>query len=70
MLDLVLQGLLELAALPAERVWDRVRPAATRRSGMARAFVYTVGGTAVVLIYLVALAVLVAAFYAVAYAVT
>jgi hypothetical protein len=30
----------------------------------------TLGGTAVVLIYLVALAVLVAAFYAVAYAVT
>ena len=69
-MDLLLQGLIELAAWPAERIWARVRRAAGRRGGIARAAVHALGGLAVACAYLVALAVLAAVFYAIAYVVT
>lgn len=69
-LDVVIHGLGELAAVPAERVWRRIRPAARRRGRAGRACLYVLGGAAVVLVYLAATAVVVAAFYAVAYLVT
>ena len=66
MADLFLQGLLELAGLPGEWLWGRIRAAARGRGRAARAFIYAVGGTAIVLTYLAAVAVGVVVFYVVA----
>jgi hypothetical protein len=69
LLDVVLQGLVELAAWPVERLWTRIRRGADRRGGVARGLVYLAGGLAIVFVYLAALAVLIAIFYAIAYVV-
>jgi hypothetical protein len=69
-LDDVLIGLSQLAAVPAERLWARIQPAARRRGPVGGAALYVLGGAAVVLVYLAAAAVLLGAVFALVYLVT